>query len=189
MNFCSNCGAPVFLKVPPGDNLPRHVCDQCGTIHYQNPKVVVGAIATWDDKILMCKRAIEPRHGKWTLPAGFMENNETCGDAAIRETLEEAGARVELGPMFSFIDIPHISQIHIIYRARLLHLDFQPGEESLEAVLMRESEIPWDEIAFRSIEYTLKAFFEDRRRGRFDLHSTSLAAPLIAPVAGIETNR
>ncbi len=189
MNFCSNCGAPVFLKVPPGDNLPRHVCDQCGTIHYQNPKVVVGAIATWDDKILMCKRAIEPRHGKWTLPAGFMENNETCGDAAIRETLEEAGARVELGPMFSFIDIPHISQIHIIYRARLLHLDFQPGEESLEAVLMRESEIPWDEIAFRSIEYTLKAFFEDRRRGRFDLHSTSLAAPLIAPVAGIDTNR
>ncbi len=177
MNFCSHCGAPVSLKVPPGDNLPRHVCDQCGTIHYQNPKVVVGAIATWEDKILMCKRAIEPRYGKWTLPAGFMENNETCGDAALRETLEEAGARVELGPMFTFVDIPHISQIHIIYRARLLHLDFDPGEESLEAVLMHETEIPWDEIAFRSVDYTLKCFFADRRRGHFELHSTSLANP------------
>ena len=178
MNFCSHCGAPVSLKVPPGDNLPRHVCDQCGTIHYQNPKVVVGAIATWEDKILMCKRAIEPRYGKWTLPAGFMENNETCGEAAVRETLEEAGARIALEPMFTFVDLPHISQIHIIYRARLLDLDFQPGEESLEAILMSEEEIPWSEIAFRSVSYTLKAFFEDRRRGLFDLHTTSLSIPV-----------
>ena len=164
--------------MPPGDNLPRHVCDHCGTIHYQNPKVVVGALATWDDKILMCKRAIEPRYGCWTLPAGFMENNETCGEAAIRETAEEAGARIALGPMFTFVDLPHISQIHIIYRARLLDLDFQPGEESLEATLMSEEQIPWDEIAFRSVSYTLKAFFEDQRRGLFDLHTTSLSIPL-----------
>lgn len=177
MNFCSNCGAPVDLKVPPGDNLPRHICDQCGTIHYQNPKVVVGALATWEDKVLMCKRAIEPRYGKWTLPAGFMENNETCGAGAIRETLEEAGARIELGPMFTFIDIPHISQIHILYLAQLVDVDFDPGEESLEVVLMREDEIPWHDIAFRSIEYTLRAFFECRRRGQFSLHTTSLAAP------------
>lgn len=178
MNYCSHCGARVSLKVPLGDNFPRHVCDHCGTIHYQNPKVVVGALATWDDKILMCKRAIEPRYGCWTLPAGFMENNETCGEAAIRETLEEAGARIALGPMFTFVDLPHISQIHIIYRAQLLDLDFQPGEESLEATLMREEQIPWDEIAFRSVSYTLKTFFEDRRRGLFDLHTTSLSIPL-----------
>lgn len=178
MNYCSHCGARVSLKVPPGDNFPRHVCDHCGTIHYQNPKVVVGALATWDDKILMCKRAIEPRYGCWTLPAGFMENNETCGEAAIRETAEEAGARIALGPMFTFVDLPHISQIHIIYRARLLDLDFQPGEESLEATLMGEEQIPWDEIAFRSVSYTLKAFFEDQRRGLFDLHTTSLSIPL-----------
>lgn len=125
----------------------------------------------------MCRRAIEPRYGYWTLPAGFMENNETCGGAALRETFEEAGARIALGPMYSFVDLPHISQIHIIYRARLLDLDFKPGEESLEASLMTEQDIPWSEIAFRSVEYTLKCFFEDRRRGRFDLHATSLAIP------------
>lgn len=177
MNFCSHCGSPVSLKIPPGDNLPRHICDQCGTIHYQNPKVVVGAIVEWEDKILMCRRAIEPRYGFWTLPAGFMENNETTGDAALRETREEAGARINLGAMFTFVDLPHISQIHIIYRATLLDLDFLPGEESLEATLLRESEIPWNEIAFRSVDYTLKCFFEDRRRGQFELHTTSLATP------------
>lgn len=177
MNFCSHCGAPVSLRIPPGDNLPRHICDQCGTIHYQNPKVVVGAIAAWEDQILMCRRAIEPRYGFWTLPAGFMENNETTGDAALRETREEAGAKIHLGPMFTYVDLPHISQIHIIYRATLLDLDFLPGEESLEVSLMKESDIPWDEIAFRSVEYTLKCFFEDKRRGIFDLHTTSLAVP------------
>lgn len=178
MNFCSHCGAPVSLKVPPGDNLPRHVCDRCGTIHYQNPKVVVGAIAEWEDKILMCRRAIEPRYGCWTLPAGFMENNETTGEAALRETLEEAGAKIALAEMFTFVDLPHISQIHIVYRAKLLDPDFVPGEESLEAALVTEANIPWDDIAFRSIEYTLRCYFEDRRRGRFDLHATTLATPL-----------
>lgn len=177
MNFCSHCGAPVSLKIPAGDSLPRHVCDQCGTVHYQNPKVVVGALAEWEDKILLCRRAIEPRYGFWTLPAGFMENNETSGEAALRETREEAGARIELGPMFTFVDLPHISQIHIIYRARLLDLDFRPGEESLDAILLGEADIPWDDIAFRSIDYTLKRFFEDRRNGQFQLHSTSFAIP------------
>ena len=122
----------------------------------------------------MCRRAIEPRSGYWTLPAGFMENNETCGEAAIRETQEEAGARIALGPMFSFVDIPHISQIHIIYRAELLDLDFRPGEESLEACLLLETEIPWNEIAFRSVEFTLRQFFEDRRQESYKLHTTCL---------------
>lgn len=142
MKYCSNCGATVAFRIPPGDSLPRHVCEQCGTIHYQNPKLVVGALAEWGDRILLCRRAIEPRHGMWTLPAGFMENEETTAQAAARETLEEACARIEVGELYTLIDVPHISQVHIIYRARLLDLDFRPGEESLEVALLREDEIP-----------------------------------------------
>lgn len=178
MKYCSECGARVSHRIPDGDRLPRHVCDQCGTIHYANPKVVAGALVEWEDQILMCRRAIEPRHGFWTLPAGFMENNESCGEAAIRETFEEAGARIELGPMFAFVDIPHISQIHIVYRARLLDLDFKPGDESLEVALMAEQDIPWSEIAFRSVSYALGCFFDDRRHGLFGLHTTVLSNPL-----------
>lgn len=174
MNFCSQCGAPVSLRVPPGDNLPRHVCDACGTIHYQNPKVVVGALPVWKDQVLLCRRAIEPRYGLWTLPAGFMENNETAAQGAARETSEEAGARIELGPMFSFVDIPGISQIHIIFRATLLATDFNPGEETLEAALFDEAQIPWDALAFRSVEFTLRRFFEDRKAGTYRLHTTAL---------------
>lgn len=177
MKYCSACGAPVTFKTPPGDSLPRHVCDACGTIHYSNPKIVVGALAEWGDRILMCRRAIEPRHGYWTLPGGFMENGETTAQSAVRETLEEARARVELGPMFSLINVPYISQVHIVYRARLLDLDFGPGEESLEVVLMDESQIPWDAIAFRTIALSLRRYFEDRRRGAFGFHTADLAPP------------
>lgn len=177
MKYCSNCGATVAFRIPPGDSLPRHVCEQCGTIHYQNPKLVVGALAEWEDRILLCRRAIEPRHGMWTLPAGFMENEETTAQAAARETLEEACARIKVGELYTLIDVPHISQVHIIYRARLLDLDFRPGEESLEVALLREDEIPWDRIAFRSIAISLRHFFEDRRSGRFQLHTASLAPP------------
>ncbi|PKO49816.1 MAG: NUDIX hydrolase, partial [Betaproteobacteria bacterium HGW-Betaproteobacteria-21] len=116
MNYCSSCGATVTLRIPPGDALPRHVCDSCGSIHYQNPKLVVGAIAEWGEQILLCKRAIEPCYGKWTLPAGFMENSETTAEAAARETLEEACARIAVGEMYTLIDVPHISQVHIVYR-------------------------------------------------------------------------
>ena len=132
INYCSHCGAGVSLQVPPGDSLARHVCARCGTIHYQNPKLVVGSLPVWQDKILLCRRAIEPRHGKWTLPAGFMENHETLPQAALRETIEEACAQVELGEMYTLISVPHISQVHVIYRARLLDLDFAPGIETLE---------------------------------------------------------
>ena len=177
MKYCSNCGATVAFRIPPGDSLPRHVCEQCGTIHYQNPKLVVGALAEWADRILLCRRAIEPRHGMWTLPAGFMENEETTAQAAARETLEEACARIEVGELYTLIDVPHISQVHIIYRARLLDLDFRPGEESLEVALLREDEIPWDHIAFRSIAISLRHFFDDRRSGQWGVHTASLAPP------------
>lgn len=177
MNFCSSCGAPVELRVPPGDTLPRHVCPACGSIHYQNPKVVVGALAEWEGRILLCRRAIEPRLGRWTLPAGFMENRETTAEAAARETLEEACARIAVGELYTLFDIPHISQIHIVYRARLLDLDFAPGEESLEVALFDEDEIPWADIAFRSIDLTLRHYYADRRRGDWALHTGSIHPP------------
>ncbi|GAA5183706.1 NUDIX hydrolase [Niveibacterium umoris] len=180
MNFCSNCGATVVLRIPTGDTLPRHVCDACGTIHYSNPKMVVGAIPEWEDKILLCRRAIEPRHGKWTLPAGFMENHETTAEAAARETAEEACARIAVGDMYSLINVSHISQVHILYRARLLDLDFRPGEESLETRLFTEAEIPWDELAFRSVALTLRLYYEDRRAGSFRFHVADIAAPATA---------
>jgi ADP-ribose pyrophosphatase YjhB (NUDIX family) len=171
MKFCSNCGAPVVLKVPPGDNLPRHVCEACETIHYQNPKMVIGCIPEWADRILLCRRAIEPRHGLWTVPAGFMENGETVAQAALRETLEEANARVELAEMYSVISVPHVNQVHIFYRARLLDLDFRPGAESLEVQLFAEAEIPWQEIAFRTIATTLRHYFADRKVGAYGFHA------------------
>lgn len=183
MKYCSTCGHTVSLRIPAGDSLPRHVCDHCGTIHYLNPKIVVGALAEWEDKILMCRRAIEPRYGFWTLPAGFMENGETTAEGAQRETIEEAGARVELGGMFSLINVPQISQVHIIYRARLLDLDFGPGEESLETVLMTEKDIPWDDLAFRTIALTLRHYFEDRRRGAYAFHALDIVVPGHAPVS------
>ncbi len=170
MNFCANCGTRVVLRVPPGDSLPRHVCDACSTIHYQNPKMVVGCIPEWEDRILLCRRAIEPRHGLWTVPAGFMENGETTGDGAARETLEEANARVEVLSLFAIYNIPHISQVYMLFRARLLDLDFFPGEETLEIKLCNEAEIPWDEIAFATVRNTLTHYFNDKRRGHFGFH-------------------
>ena len=170
MKFCSNCGAPVALRVPPGDTLPRQVCDACHTIHYQNPRMVVGCIPEWEDRILLCRRAIEPRHGLWTVPAGYMENGETTFAGAARETLEEANARVEIGPLYALYNIPHINQVYILFRARLLDLDVRPGAESLEVKLMTEGEIPWGEIAFASVRNTLTHYYEDRRNGKFGFH-------------------
>ena len=177
MRFCSSCAAPLTVRIPPGDTLPRHVCEACGAIHYQNPKLVIGAIPEWDDKVLLCRRAIEPRAGFWTLPAGFMENAETTAQAAIRETLEEARARIEIGDLFSLINVPHISQVHLHYRARLLDLDFSPGEETAEVGLFSESEIPWTELAFRSIGMTMRFYYEDRKAGRFGFHLGDILPP------------
>ena len=175
MKFCCNCAAPVVKRVPPGDNLPRWVCDQCGEIHYENPRLVVGSIPEYQGKLLLCRRAIEPRYGYWTLPAGFMENDETAGQAALRETLEEAGARIALEAPFSLISVPRVNQVHLFYRARVLDLDFKPGEESLEVALVEEDRVPWKEIAFRTVGLTLKHWFADRKAGAFGFHAEDVA--------------
>jgi len=174
MKFCSNCGTAVVRRVPPGDALPRAVCDACGSIHYQNPKLVLGTVPEWEGRILLCRRAIEPRYGYWTLPAGFMENGESAGEAAARETLEEAGARVELLGAFSMISVPYVNQVHVFYRARLLDLDFRPGVESLELALVEEARIPWQDIAFRTVGLTLKHWLADRARGSFGFHAEDI---------------
>jgi len=174
MKFCPNCAAPLTKRVPPGDSLPRDVCDACGSIHYQNPKLVVGCVPEWESRILLCRRAIEPRYGYWTLPAGFMENDETTGQGAVRETLEEAGARVELLAPFSMISVPYVNQVHLFFRARLLDLEFKPGDESLEVALFEESRMPWKDIAFRTVGLTLKFWFADRARNSFGFHAEDL---------------
>ena len=170
MNFCSHCGSTVVIQTPEGDHLPRHICAACGMVHYQNPKMVVGCIPEWEDKILLCRRAIEPRYGLWTLPAGFMENGETTLEGAARETWEEAGARIEMGSLYTLFNLPHINQVYLMFRARLLDLDYQSGIESLETRLFTEAEIPWDEIAFRTVRATLELYFKDRQRGEFEFH-------------------
>jgi ADP-ribose pyrophosphatase YjhB (NUDIX family) len=174
MKFCSNCAAPLARRVPPGDSLPRYVCDACGEIHYQNPKLVVGAVAVHGQGILLCRRAIEPRYGYWTLPAGFMENDETAAQAALRETLEEAGARIAIDAPFSLVSVPRVNQVHLFYRARLLDLEFKPGEESLEVALVEEAVVPWKDIAFRTVGITLKHWFADRRAGDFGFHEEDI---------------
>ena len=175
MKFCSNCAAPVLRRVPPGDSLPRFVCDECGEIHYQNPRLVVGCIPELEGRLLLCRRAIEPRYGYWTLPAGFMENGESVGQGALRETLEEAGARVELGAAFSMISVPRVNQVHVFFLARVVDREFKPGAETLDLRLYEESEIPWQEIAFRTVGITLRRWFADRSAGRFGLHVEEIA--------------
>ncbi len=172
--FCSQCGTAVATLVPEGDSRPRQVCPACGHVHYVNPKLVVGSLPVWQDKVLMCRRAIEPRVGYWTLPAGFMETDETLAQAATRETLEEACAEIELQGLQTIVNIPHINQVHVIYLARLIDGRFSPGIESLETRLFAEDEIPWDEIAFRSISLSLKHYFSDRRKGAFLLREETL---------------
>ncbi|WP_228346872.1 NUDIX hydrolase [Flagellatimonas centrodinii] len=167
MKFCSACGHPVTRRIPDGDTLPRAVCDACNTIHYVNPKVIVGCVPEWEDgRVLMCRRDIEPRRGKWTFPAGFLEIGETSGEGAARETREESMAEVEMGEVFCVFNVPRIHQVYLLHRARLLRPDFGPTPESSEVCLMREDEIPWDEIAFPTVWHGLRYFFADRAAGR-----------------------
>lgn len=170
MNFCSHCGAPVVRQVPPGDHLPRYVCERCGTIHYHNPKLVVGCVPEDGGRILLCKRAIEPRRGFWTVPAGFMENDETLQQAAERESHEEALASVEIGSLVSIVHVMHAHQVHVFFRARLAAPEFGVGPESLESKLVTEAEIPWDDLAFPSITFTLRRYFADRAAGSERYH-------------------
>ncbi|MEO1575697.1 MAG: NUDIX hydrolase [Pseudomonadota bacterium] len=175
MNYCSHCGHPVDMKVPEGDNRERAVCPSCGTIHYENPRMVLGCIPVWKDQILLCKRAIEPRYGYWTVPAGFMENGESLAQAAWRETQEEAMADVEIGELHAVVDVVHARQVHIFYHATMRDTQFGPGIESLDVKLFDEQDIPWEDIAFPSTTFALRTFFEDRAKGTSRVHRIELA--------------
>lgn len=174
IRHCPRCGAGVSFIIPEGDNLPRHVCSACGHIHYENPRLVVGCVAEFAGRILLCRRAIEPRLGFWTLPAGFMENGETTAAAARRETWEEAGARIVIDAPFAMISIAHINQVHLFYRARLTSPDYSAGEESLEVELFLPESIPWGELSFRSVAICLERYLADRQRGQYGFHESEL---------------
>ena len=172
MNFCSNCGGRVTYRVPPGDHLPRYVCDACNTIHYNNPRIVVGCVPEYEGRILICRRAIEPRRGYWTVPAGFMENGETLQQAAARESQEEALADVKIGSLLSIVHVLHAQQVHVFFRATLVSPSFGAGPESLEVKLVDPADIPWADIAFPSTEFTLRRYLEDRAAGQESYHFT-----------------
>jgi ADP-ribose pyrophosphatase YjhB (NUDIX family) len=182
MKFCSTCGHGVELKTPPGDHLQRFICANCGEIHYRNPKVIVGCIPEWEDgRIVMCKRNIEPRLGKWTFPAGFLELSETSGQGAAREAFEESLAEVEITGLLAVINVPYVSQVYVIHRARLLRPQCGPTPESSEVRLMREDQIPWDEIAFPTVWHSLKFFFADRAKDSPGFHELDLIRRPIRP--------
>lgn len=169
MKFCSQCGNPLTLRIPEQDDRERHVCDHCGVIHYQNPRIIVCSIPTWQNKVLLCKRAIEPRYGLWTLPGGFMENGESTQDAAVRETHEEACASIKVHDLYSLYNVMHINQVHLFFRSSLLSPEFAPGAESLEVALFSENEVPWQDLAFPAVASTLKHYFRDLSEGTFTL--------------------
>lgn len=174
MKFCCYCASPVIKKIPEDDNRLRFVCEKCETVHYENPKIVTGCLPIWEDQVLLCKRSIEPRCGYWTLPAGFMEMDETSIEGAIRETWEEATARVEVQGLYSIFNLPHVNQVYMMFRSRLLDLDFRAGQESAEVCLFREEQIPWDELAFSTVRQTLKFYFEDRPSDCYPLRTGNL---------------
>lgn len=176
MKYCSTCGVQVVVKIPLGDNLPRFVCERCNTIHYQNPKIVVGCIPEWEEQILLCRRAIEPGHGLWTIPAGFMEKDETTKEAAARETMEEAKALVNVTSLFAVFSIPIVSQVYLIFRGTLHAPDFGVGQESLEVRMFKEQEIPWTNLAFQVVHEILKRYYEDRKRHEFQVHVGTIGA-------------
>ena len=174
MRFCSACGAEVSLRIPPSDDRARHVCGSCETVHYQNPKIVVGCLPVWEDRVLLCRRAIAPRLGFWTLPAGFMENSETTLEGARRDTWEEARARTADETLYTLFDLPHISQVYMFFRAQLLGPAFESGPESSEVALFTEAEIPWGELAFPVVSATLEHYFADLRRGEYEFRTRAL---------------
>jgi ADP-ribose pyrophosphatase YjhB (NUDIX family) len=167
MNFCPLCSHPIRHGIPVGDDRLRHICDGCDTVHYQNPKIIAGCIPVWGDRILLCRRAIEPRLGLWTLPAGFMELGETLHQAACREAREEAMVEVDLASLYTLFSLPHISQVYAFFLANMKDERFGPGEESLEVRLFQEAEIPWDQLAFETVRRALGLFFDDRQSGTF----------------------
>ena len=176
VKHCRECGTAVVYRIPDdGDTKERGVCPACNTIHYENPLNVVGTVPVWGDKVLLCKRNIETRWGKWTLPAGFMELNETAAEGAARETVEEAGAQFEMQELFSLLSVARVGQVHLFFRAQLTSDQFDPGFETIEARLFAEDEIPWDEIAFKTTQETLRHYFADRKLGHFSMHTLDIA--------------
>ena len=175
IKHCRACGGVAVYAMPPDDNRQRATCTVCGLVHYENPLNVVGTVPVWGDQVLLCRRNIEPRYGLWTLPAGFMELGETTTEGAARETDEEAGAHFEMQGLFSVLSVVRVGQVHLYFRARLLDTHFTPGPETIEARLFREDEIPWDELAFRTVRETLKFYFADRRLGHFEVHTGEIA--------------
>jgi ADP-ribose pyrophosphatase YjhB (NUDIX family) len=174
MKFCSDCGAGVVQRIPEGDNLPRYVCEACAAIHYQNPKLVLGCVPEHEGKIILCRRAIEPRRGYWTVPAGFMENAETMQQAAAREAREEALIDVAIGSLLAVVHVLYAHQVHVFFRAQMRNANYGVGIESLEVELVHAEDIPWADIAFRSTEYALRRFLEDRSAGAEPYHFTTL---------------
>ena len=174
IKYCPVCGATVSHEIPDDDDRPRHVCHSCGNIQYQNPKLVVGCIPEWEGRILFCLRDIEPQKGKWTLPAGFMENDETAAAGAVRETWEETRARVRIVAPYRLYDLPFVNQVYVMFRARMTSPHFQTTPESAEVRLMREKDIPWHDIAFPVIRETLKSYFKDRKADHFEFLNLEL---------------
>jgi len=176
MNFCSHCGDRVSLSIPEDDNRERFVCtsSQCATIHYENPRIITGCLPIYGNQVLLCRRAIEPRYGLWTIPAGFMENGETTEQGALRESWEEAYATLSIDKLYALYDLPYINQVYFIYKAELLDNNFKSSNESLEVKLFAESEIPWNELAFSVVEKTLKRYFNDRKTGEYLLHTEEI---------------
>ncbi len=175
IKHCRVCGTGVSYRVPADDNRERAVCTACSEIHYENPINVVGTVPVWGEQVLLCRRNIEPRYGFWTLPAGFLEMGESTAAGAERETVEEAGARIELQELFTVLNVVRAGQLHLFYRARMLDTTLAPGPETIEARLFREDEVPWDELAFRTVRLTLEHYFADRRRGTFAVHAGDIA--------------
>ena len=175
IRFCNRCGDGVDLTVPQGDSRERHVCQGCGEIQYQNPKIVTGLVPVWNDRILLCRRSIEPRRGLWTVPAGFMENNETLAQGAMRETMEEALAEVRNVRLFGVYSLPRISQVYVMFLGELLsESGYGVGEESLEVGLFDATEIPWEQMAFRVVETTLRRYLEERENDRYSVALSDL---------------
>ena len=177
MKFCSHCGESVTHRIPEGDNRPRFICTACEAIHYQNPRIIAGCLPIYEDKVLLCRRSINPRSGFWTLPAGFLENGETTADGALRETREEANANATIIELYTLFSLPHISQVYMFFRANLNDLGFSPGEETLETELFDEDDIPWDELAFPVITQTLNHYYEDRKTNSFPVRSLDIVIP------------
>ncbi len=175
IQHCRVCGERTVYQVPADDNRERATCTACGEIHYENPLNVVGTVPEWGDQVLLCRRNIEPRYGLWTLPAGFMELGESTAEGAVRETVEEAGAHIELLGLFTVLNVVRAGQVHLFYRARMLDTHLDPGPETIEARLFREDEVPWDELAFRTVRDTLRLYFEDRRSGLYGVHAADVA--------------